>query len=326
MFFSLLLVLLNLTKILTSKSIQYFLLLILFPLSAQILSCSKDENPEPTFPRGCISAITWSPDGSTIALEYSILVWDTLQDDYVPVEDSHGIWFIKPDGADLRFFMRGLFGGSLDYHPDGTKIITGGYEITIIDSSVTYLPWVWGEPRYNPDGSKILCTSSMGDSGGLWIVSMDGSNKRRIDINGELGDWAPNGREVVYVRWPHQPTPLVIADTTGAIVKELPLPTTYASGPILWPPSFSPDGTKILFDYDTDSLLSDWQIYVINRDGTGLKQLTEDGGKCPAWSPDGKKIAFYKYSYWGSEEAGDGQLWIMNADGTNKRQLTFVVK
>ncbi|MEO0137915.1 MAG: hypothetical protein ABIL40_07635 [candidate division WOR-3 bacterium] len=320
--FTLLLVFLNLAERRDSNTIQY-LLLILLSMSAQMLNCSEKNKPEPTFPKGSIDEIAWSPDGSKIAIEYCPLMLDTIIDQYQSIIDSAGLWFINRDGSNLKMFLPGHFVG-LDYHPDGTKIITAGYEINIIDSSLTYLPWVWGLPRYSPDGSKVLCSNFVGDSAGIWIASIDGTYKRRLGIEGYFGDWAPNGREIVCARWPHEPTPLVIADTSGTIIKELPLPPTYASMPILWPPSFSPDGTKILFEYNTDSLLSDWQIYVINRDGTGLEQLTEDGGRCPVWSPDGKKIAYIKYSYWGSEEAGDGQLWVMNADGSGKTQLTFV--
>jgi Tol biopolymer transport system component len=140
-------------------------------------------------------------------------------------------------------------------------------------------------------------------------------------------DWSPNDREIVFVpAYPHQPSPLIIIDTNGTIIDTLPLPETYAPAPINSPPAFSPDGNKIVFEYRTDSLLSDWQIYVINRDGTGFTQLTEDGGNYPVWSPDGSRIAYVKYSFWGSEENGDGQLWVMNVDGTYKRQLTFVRK
>jgi TolB protein len=52
--------------------------------------------------------------------------------------------------------------------------------------------------------------------------------------------------------------------------------------------------------------------------GSDMRQLTfgSDEDDSPAWSPDGKKIAFV------SVRAGVSQIFVMNADGTNVRQLT----
>jgi Tol biopolymer transport system component len=62
-------------------------------------------------------------------------------------------------------------------------------------------------------------------------------------------------------------------------------------------PSWSPDGTKIVFGSNTvtvDNPTGDYEIYVMNADGSGVTQLTfntiEDLG--PSYSPDGTKIAF----------------------------------
>lgn len=83
-------------------------------------------------------------------------------------------------------------------------------------------------------------------------------------------------------------------------------------------PAPSPDGTRIAFVvWDVEGEASD--IWVVNRDGGGLRQLTDDPeiDDQPAWSPDGARIAFRSY-----RAQRDGDIWVMNADGSQPRALT----
>jgi Tol biopolymer transport system component len=60
------------------------------------------------------------------------------------------------------------------------------------------------------------------------------------------------------------------------------------------------------------------QVFVVNPDGSGEKQLTNDAdGRAiqPAWSPDGSKIIF------SGDHAGNLQIYEMNADGSGRRLL-----
>jgi TolB protein len=94
-------------------------------------------------------------------------------------------------------------------------------------------------------------------------------------------------------------------------------------------PDYSPDGRKIAFDGFQGSDPND-EIYVVNAGGGALTALTSCAGypagcfnSYPAWSPDGRKIAFIH----GDDADADGnvineQVWVMAADGSNKTQLT----
>jgi Tol biopolymer transport system component len=57
----------------------------------------------------------------------------------------------------------------------------------------------------------------------------------------------------------------------------------------------------------------DWNVWVMNADGTGATNLTPRAGfdSEPAWSPDGTKIAF----------ARDNGIAVMNSDGSNVQLL-----
>ncbi|HZJ00767.1 MAG TPA: hypothetical protein VFD22_08900 [Gemmatimonadaceae bacterium] len=83
-------------------------------------------------------------------------------------------------------------------------------------------------------------------------------------------------------------------------------------------PSWSPDGTKIVFASTRDDI--NYEIYVMNADGTGVTRLTNNAfpDGMPAWSPAGDKIAFVSQR---STES-DQEIYVMNADGTNLVRLT----
>ena len=80
-------------------------------------------------------------------------------------------------------------------------------------------------------------------------------------------------------------------------------------------PAWSPDGTRIAFSSNGDG---DPEIYVINAQGSGTAQLTNDGATDvhPAWSPDGARIAF------ASTRDGNGEIYVINADGSDVERLT----
>jgi Tol biopolymer transport system component len=98
--------------------------------------------------------------------------------------------------------------------------------------------------------------------------------------------------------------------------------------------NYSLDGQKIVFtslyDYNpqdsapasasgTSADEADDEICVVNADGTGMINLTDDSTdeRAAVWSPDGTKIAFVR-----SPTPDDTDIFVMNADGTDMARLT----
>ena len=84
-------------------------------------------------------------------------------------------------------------------------------------------------------------------------------------------------------------------------------------------PQVSPNGKRVAFtigdvNYDLNKVIT--QIYVMQIDGGGMKQLTNGAASSttPRWSPEGKRIAFVT----------GGQVWTMEDNGDHKDQVTKI--
>ena len=163
--------------------------------------------------------------------------------------------------------------------------------------------------------SKILFDSSVDGDVDLFSINPDGSdrvnltNSRSDDFDARL---SPDGTRIAFDSYRDDPDGAVEEiyvmklDGTGLVR----LTNNNADD---YNPIWSPDGTKILFQSNRNG---DYQIFVMNSDGTDQRSLTGYAGdSSPVWSPDGTKILVT------SDRDGVGGLYIMNADGTGITHL-----
>jgi len=82
-------------------------------------------------------------------------------------------------------------------------------------------------------------------------------------------------------------------------------------------PAWSPDGTHIAFDAETNGRRD---LYVMNSDGTDVRPLTAHDGidkSAPAYAfPDGREIAYE------GDVGGNVEIFVMAADGSRTVRLT----
>lgn len=174
----------------------------------------------------------------------------------------------------------------------------------------------YAEPRFSPDGSKIIFVRTTGKNH-IWTMNPDGSGRNQLTISDVYAEnypvYGPTGSHVYFAtnRWDPVWGPAVMnADGTNMV-------------PLLDPElafsdlDCSPDGSKLVM---TCSNGVSSNVYIMNVDGTGLTSLTSDMDEAanPAFSRDGTRIVFQ-----GIENGeNDQEVYAMNLDGSNRTRLT----
>ena len=137
--------------------------------------------------------------------------------------------------------------------------------------------------------------------------------------------WLPNGRGILFRR--SGPGRGSRASGSMGLLGESPLLRFQPPHPPLYPTLLAGPAAGSLFTAimsptgDTDR-----GIFAVNADGSGLTTLFDVAGaydSAPAWSPDGRRIAFESdANVAGANPEGDMEIWTMAADGSQRRQLT----
>ena len=254
------------------------------------------------------------------------------------------IYVIQPNGTGEHRLSETTL-ESPRWSPDGRQIsacCTDGGEAAIVNpDNGSYRVLPQADPAlqlfcgpWSRDGNRLACEGfgqTDGTLNGVYTVrASDGGGLRRVTStpNGDdvPGDWSPDGNRLVFVRLATDALFVVNADGTG--LKQI----TPAGFGLNFDANWSPQGNEIVFSrHATPDAHS--SLWMVHADGSGLHQIdvqpaSECGGLSsdpaahgcnqPAWSPDGKKIAFAR----GIDLDADGQIFTINADGSGLAQVT----
>jgi len=193
-----------------------------------------------------------------------------------------------------------------------------GSNVTPIPSTLPIGTQVWSLST-SADGKAVAFIARNAGAFQLWTGKADGSAQHAFTT---LNDprWArisPNGKQIAYNENSVPHIFVINADGSGNLDLTPTLPTGMTS---CYDPSFSADGSQVVFTCDSFSTGVVTGIYTVKADGTGLKTVevraNGDYSDFAFLAPDGKKIVFY-----GSLGANSNVVLSVNIDGTGETIL-----
>lgn len=230
----------------------------------------------------------------------------------------------SPDGVRIAYFegSNGVFNLRL-INADGSN------PSPIITTTFSY-PYT-STPTWSPGGTQIAFVRSnpgnlVSPQADIVVIDLQTRTEtvisRPVDFGGVLLDadeyepaWSPDGGKIAFVGVrleqyldPITGTPIAGAqaeivtvnpDGSGEQIVSVGAPGTDRAQFLEEDraPAWSPDGGKLVFmsQDQIQGCCGPWQIWAVNRDGTGATNLTNDAAvndMFPSWSPDGAQIVF----------------------------------
>jgi Tol biopolymer transport system component len=283
------------------------LTLVALPMSAQ--SAARAGDPEPLSP---------SPRAGATGADHNALPMEPER--WARFSTSEGTWIsldVSPDGQSIVFDLLG------DLY---TVPIMGGRATRLTSGSSHDM-----QPRFSPDGRRIVFVSDRSGDDNLYLMNADGTGLRPltdgVDSRYFSPTWTPDGREIVVTRNAlllPGPGQLWVYHVDGGRGLQL---TSAPSMIRMMGAVAAPDGTSIYYAYRQgmwtyNAILPQYQIGVYDREkGTNTNLSSRHGSAFrPAVSPDGRWLTY------GTRHDGETGLRLRELETGAERWLAYPIQ
>jgi TolB protein len=154
----------------------------------------------------------------------------------------------------------------------------------------TQLTRSWGQdvsPTFSPDGQEIAFVSSRSGNPHIYVMDIHGKNQRRITFQGKYNQepsWSPvDAEQIVFTARDEKLIyDIFTVNPQNSFIQRLTQDAGNNDAP-----SFSPDGSSIVFTSDRESKKYQRSIWIMDVDGTGQRPLPLPPGhyENPQWGP-----------------------------------------
>jgi TolB protein len=230
----------------------------------------------------------FSPDGKEIVFDYG------------PGNTGFDIYVLNVESKNIRQLTHNHVSAFPRWSPDGARIIY------VQVAALTQQPVIMTmraddgsdrkrltsefqmfnvAPVYSPNGEHIFFASSIGGLvSAAWVMNADGKDQDRLTpapLEASGPDVSPDGRYLVISNHENTslPSSLFRMNVDGTRLEQL----THAGNHQDLFPSYSPDGTKIVFDSDRFSSNQSRDLFVMDADGQNIHRIATGltKGGCP---------------------------------------------